>query len=287
MTISATPPAARRSQPPVCVCFGLGYSAQVFAQALRAQGWQVIGTSRAGGEGRIAYDGAAIPPALQAAVQNASAILASIPPDAQGRDAGLAAIEAIGPPAGAWIGYLSTTGVYGDRAGRWAFEDDPLTTQEQRSRARIAAEQGWRAYGAHVFRLAGIYGPGRSALDRVRSGDARRIIKPGQVFSRIHVDDISSVLAASLAHPNPGRAYNVCDDEPAPPQDVIAFAAELLGAPVPPDIAFDAAGLTGMAASFYAENKRVSNARAKAELGWRPRYPSYREGLHAILRDGG
>lgn len=274
-----------KSAAPLCVCLGMGYSAQAFAARARAQGWRVVGTSRSGGPDRIAFDGASMSSSLRDALNEASAVLVSIPPDGKGADAGQIAINAATPPAGAWIGYLSTTGVYGDRGGGWVFEDDDLTTQEPRSLARIAAENAWRARGAHVFRLAGIYGPQRSALDRVRAGDARRIDKPGQVFSRIHVDDIASAAMASLARPHPGRVYNVCDDEPAPPQDVIAYAAKLLGAAVPDLIAFADAGLSGMAASFYAENKRVSNARAKAELGWRPQFPTYREGLEAILLD--
>jgi nucleoside-diphosphate-sugar epimerase len=184
-----------------------------------------------------------------------------------------------------WVGYLSTTGVYGDRAGGWVDETAALAPVGERGRRRIAAEAGWHALGLklHVFRLAGIYGPGRSALDTVRAGTARRIVKPGQWFSRIHVEDLAAVLAASIARPNPGAVYNVCDDEPAPPQDVIEHACRLLGRAPPPAIPFDQAVLSPMARSFYDESKRVSNARIKTELGVRLRYPDYRAGLAALL----
>jgi nucleoside-diphosphate-sugar epimerase len=188
-----------------------------------------------------------------------------------------------------WVGYLSTTGVYGDHAGGWVDETTPLTPTTERGEARVAAEEEWRtlhrAHGlpVHIFRLAGIYGPGRSPFDRLRDGTARRIVKPGQVFSRIHVEDIAQVLLASMRRPNPGAAYNVCDDVPAPPQDVIAHAAELLGLPPPPEVPFDAAQLGPMARSFYAENKRVRNDRIKSELGVRLRYSDYRAGLAQIL----
>lgn len=188
-----------------------------------------------------------------------------------------------------WVGYLSTTGVYGDHQGGWVDETTPLAPSTERGRARVAAEREWldlhRDHGlpVHVFRLAGIYGPGRGPFEKVRDGSARRIIKPGQVFSRIHVDDIAQVLAASMARPDPGAVYNVCDDDPAPPQDVIGHAAELLGLPLPPAIPFDEAELSPMAASFYAESKRVDNRRIKEDLGVRLRYPDYRSGLAAML----
>ncbi|MEM9755633.1 MAG: NAD-dependent epimerase/dehydratase family protein, partial [Pseudomonadota bacterium] len=181
---------------------------------------------------------------------------------------------------------------YGDHAGAWVDETTPLTPATERGRARIAAEAEWMAlhrdHGlpVHIFRLAGIYGPGRGPFAKVRRGTARRIIKPGQVFSRTHVEDIVQVLRASIARPNPGAAYNVCDDDPAPPQDVIAHAADLLGLDPPPEVAFEDADLSPMAASFYAESKRVSNARIKSELGVRLRYPDYRAGLAALLAAG-
>ncbi len=188
-----------------------------------------------------------------------------------------------------WVGYLSTTGVYGDRGGAWVDEADALAPVNERSRWRVAAEAAWAATGLPVmtFRLAGIYGPGRSALDRLREGRAQRVVKAGQVFSRIHVDDVATVLRTSMERPAPGRAYNVADDEPAPPQDVIAYAAELLGLPPPPEVAFEAAGLSAMARSFYGESKRVSNRRMREELGVAPAFPDYRAGLRAILAGGG
>lgn len=183
-----------------------------------------------------------------------------------------------------WIGYLSTTGVYGDLNGGWAFEWSPLSPNNARAENRVSAEAQWQGSGgpAHIFRLPGIYGPERSALDRLEAGQAQRIIKPGQVFSRIHVEDIATCLETSLHAPNPGRVYHACDDEPSPPQDVIEYAARLMNVPVPEDIPFEAADLSPMARSFYADCKRVSNARTKSELNWKPNYPTYREGLSAI-----
>jgi nucleoside-diphosphate-sugar epimerase len=203
---------------------------------------------------------------------------------AETRDAFIAAAARL-----TWVGYLSTTGVYGDHAGAWVDETTPLTASTARGKARIAAEGEWqdlhRDHGLplHIFRLAGIYGPGRGPFEKVRDGSARRIIKEGQVFSRIHVEDIAQVLAASMARPDPGAIYNVCDDDPAPPQDVIGHAAELLGLPLPPAVPFDPATLSPMAASFYAESKRVDNRRIKEDLGVRLRYPDYRAGLAAML----
>lgn len=236
---------------------------------------------RAAGVEAILWDDAA---AVDQAIVGAGHLLASLPPDAHGDpvlDRHAAALAAASPR---WVGYLSTTGVYGDRAGGWVDEESAIDPATERGRRRAAAEAAWLAIGlpVHLLRLAGIYGPGRSALDRVRDGRARRIVKPGQVFSRIHVADIAQVLAASIARPRPGRAYNLADDMPAPPQDVIAFAADLLGAPPPPEVAFDEADLSPMARSFYAESKRVSNARIKSELGVQLLYPDYRAGLRAI-----
>jgi nucleoside-diphosphate-sugar epimerase len=191
----------------------------------------------------------------------------------------------------AWLGYLSTTGVYGDRGGERVDETSELQPTSERGTRRVAAETAWldlcrdRDVPVHFFRLAGIYGPGRSPFDALRAGTARRIDKPGQVFSRIHVDDLATVLRASMARPRPGAVYNVCDDEPASPAEVIAHAAALLGLPPLPLVPFEAAELSPMARSFYADNKRVSNALIKQELGVRLRYPSYRDGLPAILAD--
>lgn len=275
---------------------GHGYSARALATRLLSEGWRVIGTTRSedkaeairqtGAEALI-WPGTSLAPALAEATH----LLVSAGPDSDGDPVLRAARDDIAAAAQGldWAGYLSTTGVYGDHGGGWVDEDTALTPTTERGQRRVAAETAWRALAEetglplHIFRLAGIYGPGRGPFAKVRAGTARRIIKPGQVFSRTHVSDIAQVLAASIARPNPVRAYNVCDDDPAPPQDVIAYAAELLGLPVPPDTPFEEAEFTPMARSFYAESKRVSNARIKDELGVELMYPSYREGLRALL----
>ncbi len=190
----------------------------------------------------------------------------------------------------AWVGYLSTTAVYGDHQGGWVDETTPPAPTAERGRWRVRAEEQWAAIPGlplHIFRLAGIYGPGRGPFSKLRRGGLRRIIKPGQVFSRIHVDDIARVLAASMAKPNPGAIYNVCDDEPVPPQDVIGYAAELQGLPLPPAVPYEEADMTPMARSFYNENKRVRNDRIKTELGVTLRYPNYRVGLEALMKEPG
>ncbi len=270
---------------------GHGFSARALARLLLPRGWRVIGTTRsadkadrlrAEGVEPLVWPGADLGPALDAATH----LLASVAPD--GEDPVLATHGsdiAARRDRLAWVGYLSTTGVYGDHGGGWVDEDTPLAPSTRRGRDRVEAEAAWRALDLplHIFRLAGIYGPGRGPFAKVRAGTARRIVKPGQVFSRIHVDDIAQVLAASIDRPNPVRAYNVCDDDPAPPQDVIAYAAELLGLPLPPEEAFDEAEMTPMARSFYAESKRVRNDRIKDELGVRLIYPDYRSGLRALL----
>ena len=227
------------------------------------------------------------PADLAPVLQQATHILASAAPDASG-DPFLAAIPELVGAGAAWVGYLSTTGVYGDHQGAWVDEETPLTPSTDRGRQRVLAEAQWQATGLplHIFRLAGIYGPGRGPFEKVRDGTARRIIKPGQMFSRIHVDDIGTVLAASIARPNPGRVYNVCDDDPAAPEDVLGHAAALLGLPLPPEVPFDQAEMTPMARSFYAESKRVRNGRIKQELGVSLAYPTYREGLAGLLGQG-
>jgi nucleoside-diphosphate-sugar epimerase len=268
---------------------GHGYSAQALARLLIPQGWVVIGTTRNADRARaFAAEGVEpllLPGTLAPALARASHILTSVAPDASGdpilRDHA-AELRAARPE---WVGYLSTTAVYGDHEGGWVSEDTPLTPATPRGQARVAAETAWGALGlpVHIFRLAGIYGPGRGPFEKVRDGTARRIIKPGQVFSRIHVDDIAQVLAASMQHPRPGSVYNLCDDDPAPPEDVIAHAAELLGLPLPPAIPYDQADLTPMARSFYAESKRVRNDRIKSDLGITLLHPTYRQGLAALL----
>lgn len=274
--------------------FGHGYSAQALAHRLVPQGWRIFGTTRkperqveiaAAGVEPVLWPGTDVAPLLKVA----SHLLISAGPGPDG-DPVLKAlreeIAAMGPDL-RWAGYLSTTGVYGDHGGDWVDEDTPLAPSTRRGKARVEAEAAWQAIPGlplHIFRLAGIYGPGRGPFAKVREGTARRIIKQGQVFSRIHVEDIATALELSIAAPNPGAIYNLCDDDPAPPEDVIARAAELLGLPVPPAIPFEQADMTPMARSFYAESKKVRNDRAKAELGWSPAYPDYRSGL-AALRD--
>jgi nucleoside-diphosphate-sugar epimerase len=272
--------------------FGHGYSARALTQLLPSD-WRVIGTTRspdkaaelqaAGTEPRV-WPGANMLPALNAATH----LLISAAPDADGDPVLRELGEAIAERAEQfeWVGYLSTTGVYGDHAGGWVDESSPLTPATARGKARVAAEAAWGAIPGlplHIFRLAGIYGPGRGPFAKVRDGTARRILKPGQVFSRTHVEDIAQVLWASIQRPNPGAAYNVCDDDPAPPEDVIGHAAELLGLPIPPAEDFDIAEMTPMARSFYAESKKVSNRRIKEELGVKLLYPDYRAGLAALL----
>lgn len=268
---------------------GCGYVGTAFAGTMAEQGAFVQGTCRRAasaealrqaGVAPILFDGTASIELVEAA-QRATHILASIPPGPDGDPALLALSQAWVATAGTWIGYLSTTGVYGDRTGGWAFEDEAPTPLSIEAKRRAEAEVAWRALAspAHVFRLPGIYGPGRSALEQVLSGTARRIDKPGQVFSRAHRTDIVAALTASLAKPNPGRIYNICDDHPCASGEVIVEACRLLECEPPPLIPFEAAGLSDMGKRFYSECKRVSNARAKAELGWKLAFPTYVEGL--------
>ena len=284
-------------------CFGYGFSASALGALLGREGWSLAGTCRTPAGCRALADAGvdAVPferaaPLADAArlLAGATHILLSIPPDGAGDpvlDCHGADIAAL--PGLEWIGYLSTTGVYGDTGGAWVDESAVPAPSGARGRRRVEAETGWRALGdAHgravqVFRLAGIYGPGRNALAAVRRGEARRIAKPGQVFSRIHVADIARVLAASIARPRAGALYNVCDDEPAPAADVVAHACTLLGVAPPPLTPLDEAELSPMARSFYADNRRVSNARIKAELGVDLRFPDYRAGLASLLADQG
>ena len=277
--------------------FGLGFSGKALARRLAAKGWSVAATTRRAEDRRaaLALGVEALDPddavALRRAAGRARAILITAPPS----QAGCPGLEALAPAMAAsgafpdWIGYLSTTGVYGDRAGGWVTEASPLNAQSVEGARRAAAERDWRQVGRGMgltvaaFRLPGIYGPGRSPFDRLRVGTARRLVKPGHVFSRIHVEDLAAGLEASIARPRAHAVYNLCDDEPASASEVTALAAQLLGVAPPPEEPFDPESLSPMAQRFYAECKRVSNARAKAELGWRPAYPTYREGLRAIL----
>ena len=285
---------------PHLLCFGLGYSARRLARRLLRRGWRISGTARSeaavsrlvteGFDG-IVFDGSAKIEGFAALASDVTHVLLSVPPGADG-DPVFARhgddIAALAPQL-AWVGYLSTTGVYGDRQGGWVDESSDLLPATERGRRRVAAEASWQGLHAsaglplHVFRLAGIYGPGSNQLVSLLNGKSRRVVKPGQVFSRIHVDDIANILQASLEKPNPGQIYNVCDDEAAPPQEVVALAADLLKRPAPPEVAFEDADMSPMGRSFYAESKRVSNDRIKQELGVELAYPTYREGLAALL----
>jgi nucleoside-diphosphate-sugar epimerase len=280
-------------------CFGLGYTGLVLGRRLVASGWTVTGTCRST-ERQALLRGSGFSAVLfdrnrsvdATALNGVTHLLVSVPPDAAGDPVLALHGGDIATLAGlSWIGYLSTTGVYGDRGGGWVDETAELMPTGERGRRRVAAEQGWlelwhdRGAPVHIFRLAAIYGPGRSAFDALRAGAAKRIDKPGQVFSRIHVEDLASVLIASIERPRPGAVYNVCDDDPAPPAAVVARAAELLGIAPPPLVPFEAAGLSPMARSFYDDNKRVANRLVKTELAVTLRYPDYRTGLAAILAE--
>ena len=268
---------------------GHGFSARALAPRLVRQGWRVIGTTRSAAKiGQLERQGVEplVWPGNPLPIEQATHLLTSVAPGADGDPVLTEAADALRAAKHIqWAGYLSTTGVYGDHQGGWVDESAALTPSTKRGQARVTAEAGWQELGLplHIFRLAGIYGPGRGPFAKVRKGTARRIIKDNQVFSRIHVDDIATVLEASIAKPNPGAIYNLCDDDPAPPQDVIAHAAELLDLPLPPAIPFEEADMTPMARSFYAESKRVKNDRIKEELGVTLRYPDYRSGLAALL----
>ena len=279
--------------------FGLGYSAETLSRRLARKGWSIAGTARdAANIERLKAQGYAVTrfagepdnPEIRSLLAGTTHLLLSIPPGPDGdpvlrhyRDeiARLSSLD--------WIGYLSTVGVYGDHEGALVDETTTPRPNSERTKARMVAESDWLTLGkkigrpVQVFRLAGIYGPGRSALDKIAARTARRVVKPGQVFNRIHVEDIATVLEASMARPRAGGIYNVADDEPAAPDEVIAYAAELLGVAPPPAVSFDKAELTPMGRSFYGDSRRVSNARIKSELGVRLAYPSYREGLSSLL----
>jgi nucleoside-diphosphate-sugar epimerase len=288
--------------------FGMGFTGKALAKAALRQGLQVAGTvRRREKQNDLAGDpdlaGLELVPwpfvSAGAALAGVTHLVVTAPPaepQATGSGPGftdplLAGCgEALRERAGAlWSAYLSTTGVYGDRDGAWVDEDTPPAPTSARSARRLDSEREWQQSGLspHILRLPGIYGPGRSVLDQLRQGTARRIVKPGHVFSRIHVEDIAGAVLAAIARPTLGRIYNIADNEPAPNADVIAFGAGLLGMAPPPEIAFDEAGLSEMALSFWQDNRRVSNTRARAELGWQPAHPTYREGLSAVLAAGG
>ncbi|MET0604953.1 MAG: SDR family oxidoreductase [Beijerinckiaceae bacterium] len=281
--------------------FGPGYAASAFVRREGSQFSRIAAAARdpetvpSGMRGLAqihSFAEGALDDAGRADIERASHILTSVPPDASGDPVLRACGDLIASSrACSWIGYLSSVAVYGDRAGGWVDEDGALDATSERGKWRIAAERSWEGLrrpgrAVHLFRLAGIYGPERNALVNVSQGKAKRLIKPGQVFNRIHVDDIAQIIAATLDRRQPGGAWNVADDEPAAPQDVVSFAAGLLGLPAPPETPFDAAKLTPMAASFYADNKRVANAKVRRELGLTLRYPTYREGLRALHAAG-
>lgn len=281
--------------------FGLGYSADAFVRRVSSRCETITATTRSEEKAaRLAergivpalFDGAAPSEAVREALADATHVLVSIAPGEAGDPvlAHHAADLAAARPN--WVGYLSTVGVYGNHDGGWVDEETPCRPVSRRSRQRVEAEEAWLAFAAEhdvpvqIFRLSGIYGPGRNAFMNFEKGTARRLIKPGQVFNRIHVEDIAGALEAAV-HATPAtRIFNVTDDEPAPPQDVITYAAELLGVAPPPEQDFETADLSPMARSFYGENKRVSNERVKRELGYTFRYPDYRTALDALHRDG-
>ena len=278
-------------------CFGLGYCADYLSAKLIKQGWQVSATCR-NSEKAAVLEASGIRSVLLSGKKvtvsdlgKADHILISVPPEQDGSDpvinfaeAALAALQ----DQIKWVGYLSTTGVYGDHQGAWIDEETPAGLLNERGQRRVAAEAQWAATGLpmHYFRLAGIYGPGRNSLRALQNGTARRVVKQGQVFSRIHLADITRILEASMANPNAGRAYSVCDDTPAPPQDVVTYAAELMGVSPPALQDFTTAELSPMARSFYEENKRIRNNRIKEELGVSLEYPDYRAGLSALWESG-
>lgn len=281
------------------VIIGYGYSSTAVAKALKGQVERLHVTARSAekverlrreGIDAIAFEGSALSPALATALSRATHLLMSAPPGEAGdpllNAPGFPGLEM---PALRRVIYLSTVGVYGDHGGAWVDETSPLRPVSQRSRQRVAAEESWQAFAATrnldlgIFRLSGIYGPGRSAIDNLRAGTARRIVKPGQVFNRIHVGDIGGAIAHALMRGGPPGVFNLTDDEPCPPQEVVEYAARLLGVEPPPEIPFELADLSPMGRSFYGENKRVSNAKIRSDLSYRFRYPTYREGLKACL----
>lgn len=290
------------TEPGTLFCFGLGYSAMALSRRLDAAGWEIRGTCRkparkaalgALGISAALFDGTT-PMDAPELLQGVSHVLLSIPPGPEGDPAFRHHADNIAATGTVkWVGYFSTTGVYGNRDGDWVDETSDLRPGSDRSKRRVDAERAWLDWGdrhgiaVQIFRLPGIYGPGRSAVDQVKAGTARRISKPGHVFSRIHVEDIATVVAASIAQPEPGGIYNVCDDEPAAPSDVTAYVYELLGQAPPPEIPYEDAELSPMAQSFWSDNRRVRNDRIKDVLGVRLDFPDYRIGIRGILGLGG
>jgi nucleoside-diphosphate-sugar epimerase len=281
-------------------CFGLGFTGSALVSEVQAKGWMVSGTCRESarqdvwvgtGVQSYCFDGNEVSEAVGNAVREASHVLVTIPPQKDAGDVVLRHFKKIlaGGSQLQWLGYLSTTGVYGNRDGGWVDETSELKPGFDHQRRRVEAEDQWRdlyrehQIPVHIFRLAGIYGPGRNLLQRVRQGSARRIDQPGLVFNRIHVEDVVQVLCASMDHPHPGAIYNVSDDVPSSPAEAVAFACGLLRVGVPPLIAIEEAELSKMGRGFYQTNKKVRNHKIKEELGVRLRYPDYKVGLRALL----
>jgi nucleoside-diphosphate-sugar epimerase len=277
------------NKPQSALLLGAGYVARALAPRLVEEGWSVDVTTRSGQtplENVTCHEFYGEASAeLQARFVNADIIVTSIPPLRDGTDPALQAFGHMDLRA-EWIAYLSATSVYGDRSGRWAYEGEPPTPGLKRGKARAEAELAWieTLWPVHIFRLAGIYGPGRAPFDKLRQNKARTILKDDHVVNRIHVDDIVDALCLSLKSPNPQSIYNLADGHPAPPQDVLDYAAGLLGLTPPPRVALDDPSISDMARSFYTETKRISADKARQELGWTPQHTSYRDGLEAILR---
>ena len=281
-------------------CFGYGYSCDYLGHELLSnENWSVSGTTRSNekkqslrsrGVQAYIFDYEHPLPDPAFILEDTTHLIISTPPSDEGDPAFISHAQDILKLKNLqWVGYLSTTGVYGNRDGDWVNENSELRPSSKRGSRRVKAEEQWQSLyknhdlPLHIFRLAGIYGPGRSALDTVRVGTARRINKPGHIFSRIHVEDITNILLASMAKPNPGAIYNVCDDNPAPSHEIISYACEILGRPEPELINFDEADMTPMARSFYSDNKLVNNNRIKEELDVQLKYPNFKEGLKACM----
>lgn len=280
-------------------CFGMGFSSQALAKRLVPQGWEVSGTVR-GAQDEIkaknisvcSYDGAHFTVEISAAISRSTHLLITIPPQPSGDVVLKNFAEEISSARHLqWIGYISSTGVYGDTQGEWVDESSPLLASTDRNRQRIEVESAWLKIGKDhglpvmIFRCVGIYGPGRNLLVSVRQGRARRIDKPGLVFSRIHSEDLAQTLEASMKKPQPGEVYNVSDDCPSPPAEAVEYACSLLGVKPPPLVPYEKADLSPTARGFYSANKRISNKKIKEELGVNLRYPDYRSGLKALLKD--
>ena len=271
---------------------GHGFTAREFGTFVQSHDWRVIGTTRSESKAQHLTDLGVEPLVwpgsdLSGAIRAATHILVSAAPDEHG-DAFFNAYQdqLSAAPNLRWVGYLSTTGVYGDHGGAWVDEDTPVVPTTKRGQHRVVAEKQWlnSDLPVHVFRLAGIYGAGRGPFEKLRNGTARLVKKSGQIFGRIHIEDIAQSLYASTQFPNPGRIYNLSDDEPAAPEDILTYAAELLNMPLPPSVDFETADMKPMARSFYSECKRVRNDRMKDELGVKLKYTGYKEALNAILK---